>query len=1595
MKKIYKLLALVISLAMLFTALPVGALDEEALEPSIVEDVIEEAIEEVTEEIIEDETPEEISGGVEEDTEDVELFEDDADVELMADPPAEAEEGKVAWMGGTWYEDFDTAAEAGSGKTIYLYDDVTSEGRIHASQYWQNATVIGVAKAGGGFPVITIENDTEEIGMRAGTTGFENIILDLKGHYFNLYTGGSTLNLTNTTIRNGKNTSGAGGAIRGTGAANHIVMNDTVFENCVAGSSGGAIFLTGTAGGMSSITMNGGEIKGCTSSDSAVYLNGYVTINVSGTATIAANTLTDSEALQNLEFNSANGKLSVTDDFTGSIGFTKSSDSREFSDHATKASTEVTVSKTGFFDDSDKENSVVEENGTTLSILVIKGVARVGDTWYDSYEAAASALGGSAGDTSEIHVYADSDTQGTVYATNTYWNKGKIIGHKKANGEYPVIRIVNKAKTEIPLRTGITAFENITIDLNGHYFKLFSYGCTVHLYGGATIQNGYHAGHGGAFYAINLDNPTIIMEEGSKIENCISDGGHGGAIFLGGNNGKKGSFVMNGGEITGCGTDSTHSGAVYLYNYVDMTIKGNATIAENYKVTKSGDTWISDTTKPSNLAVDKTTPSTEITVTDNFTGEIGYTKLEKDLSVYAKKANEAVTIPEKGFFDDADKSHSVVEILSDGLTITIGKTAAPGDVARVDDTWYDDFDTAAAAAADKTIYVYANDTSTGTPYNGSHWQKGKTVGVAKADGTYPVITIVNDSKTEIPMRLGTTEFENITIDLGGHYFKLWSGCPLTLTNTTIRNGKNTSGAGGAFYSNGTNTVTMTNSIIENCHAKDGGGAIFLTGVQDTPATFTMEGGEIRGCTSSGGAVYLNGYVTMNVSGDAKIATNTLADGETLQNLAFNSVNGKLIVTDDFTGSIGFTQNSDARDFSTHATRANTDVTISETAFFDDADKAHSVVVVEGLVVSIGKVRLPEEIIYNETKGIYYTDFNTAMNEVSSGNIIYVYDNCDFTLDIDLKGVNIIGVTKANNKAPVIDFNRAGAGAIITEDAATTLSLENITVDLSNKHFFRIGNGATVHLKKGATIKNGSNSATGMGGALSGPANNHHVIMESGSKIENCSAANGGAIFLTATAESSKSTLTMYGGTIKNCVGNGAIALNNYSEFKVGGDATVSSNTMSDGTMRNVIGSHAVSKIILMEGNFTGSIGITNLQGGIEITAFATAEAGAKGAENFFSDNDKFGYEGIMLSDGTLKLQSNLVTASVDTEAGKVTINEEEVISKNANKGAEIVLASENDVKMWIDTSIGKILSEEAGVNFNIGTNRNIKPVFEENEKANVFFISRSGQVIRHSVVANGSTIATVPTDAEMAAEGYTLAGWTKIDADGETYLNKDQIIGTTINKDTKFVAQYSDNAITKNITVVKGTIGGEAATDKPVVYNTSVTVEANTPAEGEEFAGWLMNGEIISYNPTFSFYMGRFDVTLEATYAAMGTVTKTPLITMTERAYNNGEYNIAQFLTTRYLPEGFTLLETGVIFADDVRMAADSLLTNQVGKKVSGVEIKAGRALRLTDTQYALSANFFDDGIKARGYMVYREEATGLVKTIYTDAAALTEANIQ
>ena len=110
------------------------------------------------------------------------------------------------------------------------------------------------------------------------------------------------------------------------------------------------------------------------------------------------------------------------------------------------------------------------------------------------------------------------------------------------------------------------------------------------------------------------------------------------------------------------------------------------------------------------------------------------------------------------------------------------------------------------------------------------------------------------------------------------------------------------------------------------------------------------------------------------------------------------------------------------------------------------------------------------------------------------------------------------------------------------------------------------------------------------------------------------------------------------------------------------------------------------------------------------------------------------------------------------------------------------------------------------------------------------------------------------------------------------------------------------------MTVTKGKIDGEEETNVKKDANSRVTVIANTPEQGKQFAGWkYTNGDsIISYNATYTFTL-KADTSIEATYSELP-VEKQPTVSIDPNPVqidqSEGLYKLQMMVVTRQLNVG-------------------------------------------------------------------------------------------
>lgn len=343
-------------------------------------------------------------------------------------------------------------------------------------------------------------------------------------------------------------------------------------------------------------------------------------------------------------------------------------------------------------------------------------------------------------------------------------------------------------------------------------------------------------------------------------------------------------------------------------------------------------------------------------------------------------------------------------------------------------------------------------------------------------------------------------------------------------------------------------------------------------------------------------------------------------------------------------------------------------------------------------------------------------------------------------------------------------------------------------------------------------------------------------------------------------------------------------------------------------------------------------------------------------------------------------ETGLKLTVTSTSGGYVTKDEEPISGTVVvAAGANVTLKAYPDTgtgtfKAWIDGTTKKVLSLETEYVFDMYSKRHIIALFTDGSLENeVFasFITRNNQYAKYTYVEKGTDTNTVaPDEKQMYVTGYTFNGW-------------NPGLGV-INKNTDYKGNYEKEINTYTVTV-KGGSEIDNGSEFTAEYNDVYIVKADVPAKGLVFAGWKLNGQLVSYDEEYSF--GVFnDIELEATFAK--SVVKNPLVVMLDAAKNiyNGS-NIASFMADVYLPGEMTFIEAGILYAK-TKVDKGTLVISNLGTTIDGKEIK--RTIVTKDTMFKLTASYGELGITARGYLIYLDE-NGEKKTIYTDTTYIVE----
>lgn len=289
---------------------------------------------------------------------------------------------------------------------------------------------------------------------------------------------------------------------------------------------------------------------------------------------------------------------------------------------------------------------------------------------------------------------------------------------------------------------------------------------------------------------------------------------------------------------------------------------------------------------------------------------------------------------------------------------------------------------------------------------------------------------------------------------------------------------------------------------------------------------------------------------------------------------------------------------------------------------------------------------------------------------------------------------------------------------------------------------------------------------------------------------------------------------------------------------------------------------------------------------------------------------------------------------------------------------------------WVNSE-GRVLTDNLTYNFYLGDNLTIKAVFckTENSNAHVIFRDR-GNTILKATSADSEGYIDVPTNLIDYA-GYTFIGW--YDADGKEYIVTDGKIQVSGNTAITIYARYKADTETVYTVTVDGIEKGK------YTYGSYVTVTAED-IEGKEFAGWYINGTLVSYDKAYSFYVTG-DVALEARYSDTAVV-KEPVITLlvSERKdMADGKQSV--ILTASWSADSsYTFVGAGIILSQNAD--AELTLENVDGKNV----VKTDTRLTSNEGTYAYTLTFGTTAklknVYAVAYFTFIKD--GKVVTIYT-----------
>lgn len=301
---------------------------------------------------------------------------------------------------------------------------------------------------------------------------------------------------------------------------------------------------------------------------------------------------------------------------------------------------------------------------------------------------------------------------------------------------------------------------------------------------------------------------------------------------------------------------------------------------------------------------------------------------------------------------------------------------------------------------------------------------------------------------------------------------------------------------------------------------------------------------------------------------------------------------------------------------------------------------------------------------------------------------------------------------------------------------------------------------------------------------------------------------------------------------------------------------------------------------------------------------------------------------------------------------------------------------------WIDANTNQIIAMTPEYTFTVGSNRSIQAVFftPEEDQCRVQFLDLVNNIMEEQSVEAGQTVTPPMAPTQP---GYDFAGW--LDTKTNEIVSKGDSF--TVKVDMTLKPTYTKSVVKYKLKVYNGRIGDTQNSEAEIEGMTSATVHAVKPADAGDFAGWKLADA--SGNPTGNYfsYTESTRVTVTTNLSVIAVYGEKP----EERAavYNEepriiqqsagSNLSIIGFRGRVVLPEGYTRLESGMIYKQGIATADDLLITSP--------NVTQGMVSNVTgDGLFTKTIMNVEPGAtySARAYLIVQNRQ-GAVETVYSD----------